>query len=95
MDSQFPLLSLSQFVNQLEEEIPKLRAEVQQLQAQIQEPREVAFADVLLRRSKYVIILQLLKLDGSPCLLLLCGKNNACHLPAFIACQPDLICSYQ
>lgn len=78
MDSQFPLLSLSQFVNEFEEEIPNLRAEVEWLRVQTQEPREIAFADVLLRRPKYVIILLL---PGHlPCLLLLHGKNNACPL---------------
>ncbi|XP_028000447.2 uncharacterized protein C20orf96 homolog [Eptesicus fuscus] len=41
-----------EFINQFEEEIPKLRAEVEQLQVQTQEPREIAFADVLLRRPK-------------------------------------------
>ncbi|XP_045050825.1 uncharacterized protein C20orf96 homolog isoform X2 [Desmodus rotundus] len=41
-----------EFVNQFEQEIPKLRAEVGQLQVQIRDPREVVFADVLLRRPK-------------------------------------------
>ncbi|XP_053527265.1 uncharacterized protein C20orf96 homolog isoform X2 [Artibeus jamaicensis] len=40
------------FANQFKQEIPKLRAEVRQLQVQIQDPREVVFADVLLRRPK-------------------------------------------
>ncbi|XP_058418986.1 uncharacterized protein C20orf96 homolog isoform X2 [Diceros bicornis minor] len=39
-------------ISQLEEEIPTLRAEVEQLRAQIREPREIIFADVLLRRPK-------------------------------------------
>ncbi|XP_054430138.1 uncharacterized protein C20orf96 homolog [Pteronotus mesoamericanus] len=41
-----------EFVNQFEQEIHKLRAEVKQLQVQIREPREIVFADVLLRRPK-------------------------------------------
>lgn len=32
---------------------------MQQLQVQLQEPRDIIFADVLLRRPKYVIFLQL------------------------------------
>ncbi|XP_023610267.1 uncharacterized protein C20orf96 homolog isoform X2 [Myotis lucifugus] len=40
------------FVNEFEEEIPDLRAEVERLRVQTQEPREIAFADVLLRRPK-------------------------------------------
>ncbi|XP_036178614.1 uncharacterized protein C20orf96 homolog [Myotis myotis] len=40
------------FVNEFEEEIPNLRAEVEWLRVQTQEPREIAFADVLLRRPK-------------------------------------------
>ncbi|XP_036900141.1 uncharacterized protein C20orf96 homolog isoform X2 [Sturnira hondurensis] len=40
------------FANQFEREIPKLRAEVRQLQVQVQAPREIVFADVLLRRPK-------------------------------------------
>lgn len=63
-----PLLCLSQFVSQCEEEIPTLRAEVQQLQAQIQEPREAVFADVLLQRPKYVITLQLSQTRRAPTL---------------------------
>uniref|UniRef100_A0A8C3WGY6 Chromosome 20 open reading frame 96 n=1 Tax=Catagonus wagneri TaxID=51154 RepID=A0A8C3WGY6_9CETA len=43
---------IQKFMDQFEEEIPVLRAEMEQLQFQIWEPREVAFADVLLRRSK-------------------------------------------
>ncbi|KAK2109765.1 hypothetical protein P7K49_009511 [Saguinus oedipus] len=55
-----PLLCLSsQFIGQFEENVPVLRAEVEELRAQIQEPREVVFEDVLLRRPKYVIILPL------------------------------------
>lgn len=41
-----------EFANEFEEEIPNLRFEVEQLQALTQEPREIAFADVLLRRPK-------------------------------------------
>lgn len=41
-----------QFIDRFEEEIPRLRAEMEQLEAQIWEPREIVFADVLLRRSK-------------------------------------------
>ncbi|KAF3824778.1 hypothetical protein GH733_010112 [Mirounga leonina] len=41
-----------EFINQFEEEIPILKAEVEQLQVQVQEPREIIFADVLLRRPK-------------------------------------------
>ncbi|KAM5305118.1 uncharacterized protein C20orf96 homolog [Glossophaga mutica] len=41
-----------EFVDQLNEEIPKLRAEVGQLRVQIRDPREIVFADVLLRRPK-------------------------------------------
>ncbi|XP_004746762.1 uncharacterized protein C20orf96 homolog isoform X3 [Mustela putorius furo] len=41
-----------EFINQFEEEIPILKAEVEQLQVQVQEPREIVFADVLLRRPK-------------------------------------------
>ncbi|XP_070104111.1 uncharacterized protein C20orf96 homolog isoform X2 [Equus przewalskii] len=48
-----------EFIKHFEEEIPILRAEVQQLQVQLQEPRDIIFADVLLRRPKYVIFLQL------------------------------------
>ncbi|XP_039719918.1 uncharacterized protein C20orf96 homolog isoform X1 [Pteropus medius] len=40
------------FINQFEEEVPILRAKVKQLQVQTQEPREIVFADVLLRRPK-------------------------------------------
>ncbi|XP_002925447.1 uncharacterized protein C20orf96 homolog isoform X4 [Ailuropoda melanoleuca] len=40
------------FINQFEEEIPTLKAEVEQLRVQVQEPREIIFADVLLRRPK-------------------------------------------
>ncbi|KAF4023513.1 hypothetical protein G4228_015099, partial [Cervus hanglu yarkandensis] len=40
------------FIDRFEEEIPRLRAEMEQLEAQIWEPREIVFADVLLRRSK-------------------------------------------
>lgn len=32
-----------------------MKAEVEQLRVQVQEPREIIFADVLLRRPKYVI----------------------------------------
>ena len=56
------LLTLScspQFMDQFEEEIPLLRAQMEQLQFQIWEPREIVFADVLLRRSKYVVLVQL------------------------------------
>ena len=60
----FPCCS-PQFVNQFEQEIPKLRAEVGQLQVQIQDPREVVFADVLLRRPKYVISAAVLALPGT------------------------------
>ncbi|XP_032206993.1 uncharacterized protein C20orf96 homolog isoform X4 [Mustela erminea] len=41
-----------EFINQFEKEIPILKAEVEQLQVQVQEPREIVFADVLLRRPK-------------------------------------------
>ncbi|XP_058989627.1 uncharacterized protein C20orf96 homolog isoform X1 [Mustela lutreola] len=41
-----------EFINQFEEEIPILKAEVEQLHVQVQEPREIVFADVLLRRPK-------------------------------------------
>ncbi|XP_046533924.1 uncharacterized protein C20orf96 homolog isoform X2 [Equus quagga] len=41
-----------EFIKHFEEEIPILRAEVQQLQVQLQEPRDIIFADVLLRRPK-------------------------------------------
>lgn len=41
-----------QFIDRFEEEIPRLRAEMEQLEFQIWEPREIVFADVLLRRSK-------------------------------------------
>ncbi|XP_012583652.1 PREDICTED: uncharacterized protein C20orf96 homolog isoform X2 [Condylura cristata] len=41
-----------EFVGQYEAEIPLLRKEVKQLHAQILDPREVLFADVLLRRPK-------------------------------------------
>ncbi|XP_022350224.1 uncharacterized protein C20orf96 homolog [Enhydra lutris kenyoni] len=41
-----------EFINQFEEEIPILKAELEQLQVQVQEPREIVFADVLLRRPK-------------------------------------------
>nr|KAF6421824.1 hypothetical protein HJG63_001819 [Rousettus aegyptiacus] len=40
------------FINQFEEEVPILRAKVKQLQVQTQEPREIVFADVLLRKPK-------------------------------------------
>lgn len=81
MASYFPLLCPSQFINQFEEEVPILRAKVKQLQVQTQEPREIVFADVLLRKPKYVIFLQLLlKLDGNHCSCYLYGKNNMCHL---------------
>ncbi|KAK2494907.1 hypothetical protein MC885_000279 [Smutsia gigantea] len=43
---------LREFIKQFQEEIPMLKAEVEQLQVQIQEPREVVFADILLRRPK-------------------------------------------
>ncbi|XP_008048640.1 uncharacterized protein C20orf96 homolog [Carlito syrichta] len=43
---------LREFIDQFEEEMPILRAEVEALHAQIQEPREIVFADVLLRRPK-------------------------------------------
>lgn len=46
-------------MDQFEEEIPLLRAQMEQLQFQIWEPREIVFADVLLRRSKYVVLVQL------------------------------------
>lgn len=57
-----------------------LKAEVEQLQVQIQEPREVVFADVLLRRPKYVIFLQLLlklAIFWAPRGALLLGKQPA------------------
>ncbi|KAF6087492.1 hypothetical protein HJG60_001792 [Phyllostomus discolor] len=41
-----------EFTNQFKQEIPKLRAEVGQLRAQVQDPREIVFADILLRRPK-------------------------------------------
>uniref|UniRef100_A0A2K5HIT9 Uncharacterized protein n=1 Tax=Colobus angolensis palliatus TaxID=336983 RepID=A0A2K5HIT9_COLAP len=41
-----------EFIDQFEENMPVLRAEVEELQAQTQEPREVVFEDVLLRRPK-------------------------------------------
>lgn len=41
-----------EFIDRFEEEIPRLRAEMEQLEFQIWEPREIVFADVLLRRSK-------------------------------------------
>ncbi|XP_054995909.1 uncharacterized protein C20orf96 homolog [Sorex araneus] len=40
------------YIAQLEEAMPALRAEVKQLQQHVQEPREVLFADILLRRPK-------------------------------------------
>ncbi|XP_055977529.1 uncharacterized protein C20orf96-like [Sorex fumeus] len=40
------------YIAQLEEKMPVLRAEVKQLQEHILEPREVLFADILLRRPK-------------------------------------------
>ncbi|XP_012610731.2 uncharacterized protein C20orf96 homolog [Microcebus murinus] len=40
------------FIDQFEEEMPILKAEVKELEAQIQEPREIVFKDVLLRRPK-------------------------------------------
>ncbi|XP_029774848.1 uncharacterized protein C20orf96 homolog isoform X4 [Suricata suricatta] len=43
---------LREFISQFEKEIPILKAEVEQLQVQVQEPREIVFADVLLRRPK-------------------------------------------
>ncbi|KAL0595259.1 hypothetical protein AAY473_035449 [Plecturocebus cupreus] len=43
---------LRKFIDEFEENVPVLRAEVEELQAQIQEPREVIFEDVLLRRPK-------------------------------------------
>ncbi|XP_008701474.1 uncharacterized protein C20orf96 homolog isoform X2 [Ursus americanus] len=46
------LKALVVFINQFEEEIPILKAEVEQLRVQVQEPREIIFADVLLRRPK-------------------------------------------
>lgn len=56
--SHSPLLHLCpQFISQFEEEIPILKAEVGRLKVQVQEPRETVFADVLLRRPKYVIFL--------------------------------------
>ncbi|KAJ8794320.1 hypothetical protein J1605_003277 [Eschrichtius robustus] len=45
-----------ELIDHFEEEIPILRAEMEQLQFQIWEPREIVFADILLRRSKYVIL---------------------------------------
>ncbi|XP_019501186.1 PREDICTED: uncharacterized protein C20orf96 homolog isoform X3 [Hipposideros armiger] len=41
-----------EFINQFEEEISILRAEIKKLQTQTREPREIVFADVLLRRPK-------------------------------------------
>ncbi|XP_006154759.1 uncharacterized protein C20orf96 homolog isoform X4 [Tupaia chinensis] len=41
-----------EFIGQFEEEMPILKAEVEELQAQMQEPREIIFQDVLLRRPK-------------------------------------------
>ncbi|XP_068380800.1 uncharacterized protein C20orf96 homolog isoform X1 [Eschrichtius robustus] len=41
-----------ELIDHFEEEIPILRAEMEQLQFQIWEPREIVFADILLRRSK-------------------------------------------
>ncbi|XP_029075254.1 uncharacterized protein C20orf96 homolog isoform X1 [Monodon monoceros] len=41
-----------EFIDHFEEEIPILRAEMEQVQFQIWEPREIVFADILLRRSK-------------------------------------------
>ena len=56
--SHSPLLHFCpQFISQFEEEIPILKAEVGRLKVQVQEPRETVFADVLLRRPKYVIFL--------------------------------------
>lgn len=54
-NSQLILKYMDKFrelIDHFEEEIPVLRAEVEQLQFQIWEPREIVFADVLLRRSK-------------------------------------------
>lgn len=47
-----------QYISQLEEETPALRTEVEQLQQHILEPREILFADILLRRPKYVTTVQ-------------------------------------
>ncbi|XP_047627354.1 uncharacterized protein C20orf96 homolog isoform X1 [Phacochoerus africanus] len=55
LDSQAMLTymdKVQKFMDQFEEEIPLLRAQMEQLQFQIWEPREIVFADVLLRRSK-------------------------------------------
>nr|XP_020756515.1 uncharacterized protein C20orf96 homolog isoform X3 [Odocoileus virginianus texanus] len=41
-----------EFIDRFEEEIPRLKAEMEQLEVQMWEPREIVFADVLLRRSK-------------------------------------------
>ncbi|XP_077623163.1 uncharacterized protein C20orf96 homolog isoform X2 [Crocuta crocuta] len=41
-----------EFISQFEEEIPMLKAEVERLQVQVREPREIVFADVLLRRPR-------------------------------------------
>lgn len=68
MASQFPLLCLSQFAKQCEEEIPTLRAEVDWLQVRTQEPREVVFADVLLQRPTYVTTVQLSQTRRGPAL---------------------------
>uniref|UniRef100_A0A8C0JT83 Chromosome 20 open reading frame 96 n=1 Tax=Canis lupus dingo TaxID=286419 RepID=A0A8C0JT83_CANLU len=54
-DSQYMLKctdKFREFIHQFEEEIPILKAQVEQLQVQVQEPREIIFADVLLRRPK-------------------------------------------
>lgn len=48
-----------QFIDELRESLPVLKAELQELQAQRQEAREVVFKDILLRRPKYVMFLQL------------------------------------
>ncbi|XP_034861977.1 uncharacterized protein C20orf96 homolog isoform X4 [Mirounga leonina] len=67
-----------EFINQFEEEIPILKAEVEQLQVQVQEPREIIFADVLLRRPKYVICFGSCFLNPPCCVLeeTLCSQGR-------------------
>lgn len=52
-------LSPHQLIDQWKEKIPALRAEVEALRAQLQDLREVIFEDILLRRPKYVLSVQL------------------------------------
>lgn len=55
-----------------------MKAEVEQLQVQVQEPREIIFADVLLRRPKYVICFGSCFLNPPCCVLeeALCSQGR-------------------